>query len=177
MSLTPHSAVPYRQAGTEALVHRIDRAHRQLAAGVKTCVAQSACQIVFAQAWRSTNQPNPRTRYLPKRRCFDAAQQPFVGLPGAASGHKASGRIDDGSPLTVSRRCAVERVVDPGELLSNVALDIKQAFGIDVEKWRRSSAPCATVFHPPPPRRCWPGERAVRQSREHGQRLPVGAFA
>lgn len=31
----------------------------------------------------SLNQPNPRTRHMPQRRCLDAAQQAFVGLPGA----------------------------------------------------------------------------------------------
>ena len=42
---------------------------------------------------------------------------------------------------------------------------------------RRSSAPFATVCRLPLRRRCWPGERAVRQSREYERRLRAGAFA
>jgi kynurenine formamidase len=55
---------------------------------------------------------------------LDAAQQAFVGLPGAASGDKAPGRILDGAPFTLSRSCRFERVVHTGELLGAQALDM-----------------------------------------------------
>ena len=39
-------------------------------------------------------------------------------------------------------------------------------------KWSSFSAPYATVCHSPLPRRCWPGERSVRQSQELGRFFP-----
>ena len=101
---------------------------------VEICLAQSAAPGP-PSLWQpdSSNHPNPRTRYLPQRRSLDAAQQAFVWLPGAASGDKAPGRIDDGASCTLSRSCRFERVVHTGELLGAQALDIQQTVSIDVE--------------------------------------------
>jgi hypothetical protein len=85
----------------------------------------------------SSNHTNPRIRYLPQSRSLDASQQAFVGLPGAASGDKAPGRIDDGSSVALSRACKFERVVHAGELLGSQALDIQPTVSIDVEDGER----------------------------------------
>ena len=104
---------------------------------MKTWLPRQPSQTVFAQTTRiSSNQPNPRARDLPQRRCLDAAQQAFVGLPGATSGNEALSRIDDGALCTLCTlrpTCRLERVVHAGELLGAQALDIQQAVGIDVE--------------------------------------------
>lgn len=84
------------------------------------------------------NHPNPRTRYLPQSRSLDVAQQAFVGLPGAASGDKAPGRIDDGSPVARSRACRFERVIHTCELLGAQELDIRSTVSIDIEDGERT---------------------------------------
>ena len=85
----------------------------------------------------SSNHPNPRARQLPQSSSLDAAQQAFVGLPGAASGDKASGRIDDGPSVAGSRSFRFQQIVHTRELLDAYALDVQQTVTIDVEDGER----------------------------------------
>ena len=152
-------------------------------ARVEICLAQSAAQDRYRcgnRTHRTTGtrgHANKRTRYRPQRRRLDAAQQAFVWLSGTTSRDELPGRFDDETFFNLSRSCRFERTVQTGELLGAQSLDIQQTVSIDVEnrKGPMSQERRRSIhqFHDD----AGLGQRAVRQSREHGRRLRAGSFS
>jgi integrase/recombinase XerD len=109
---------------------------------------------------------------LPRTVPVVLSMQEAAGLIAAARNikHQAALSVAYGAGLRASEVCRLK----VGDVDSQrMALRVEQGKGAKDRYAMLSPVVLQRLCHPPLPRRCWPGQRAARQSREHGRRPPA----